>query len=85
MCYDVVIIYLDYSKIEVNGKIYSRYFLRESYREGKQVKNRTIANLSRCFPEEIEATRLALHHKKNLDGLKLGQNEDISIKQGLSV
>lgn len=77
--------YLDCSKIKVNGKIYSRYLLRESYREGKKVKNRTIANLSRCSPEEIEAIRLALHHKKNLDGLKLGQNKDISIKQGLSV
>jgi len=44
-----------------NGKkIYQSILLRESYREDGKVKNRTIANLSHCKPEEIAAIRLAL-------------------------
>ena len=33
------------------------FLLRESYREGKKVKNRTLANLSHLPPEQIEALR----------------------------
>ena len=45
-----------------NGKkIYQSILLRESYREYGRVKNRTIANLSHCKPEEIAAIRLALN------------------------
>ena len=39
--------YVDVSKIRgPNGQIYTRYLLRESYREGGKVKKRTIANIS---------------------------------------
>jgi transposase len=74
-----------YSKSKAKqGKIYKgAILLRESYREDGKVKNRTIANLSHCKPEEIEAIRLALKHKADLT--VLGSREDISLNEGLSV
>ena len=63
---------------------YKRYLLRESYRENGKVKHRTIANISSCSPEEIEAIRLALRHKNNLASL-VSIDESISLHQGLSV
>src|SRR5258706_725484 len=38
--------------------------LRESYRDGDSVKNRTLANLSNCPPEQIETLRAALRGDK---------------------
>ncbi len=73
--------YVDISKSQ--GK-YTRYLLRESYREKGKVKHRTIANISQCSEEEIEAIRLALKHKKDLTALASLGN-DISLRQGLSV
>lgn len=80
--------YLDTVKNKQGDKVYTRHLLRESYREGKKVKHRTIANLSHCSPEEIEAVRLALKHKKKLTELldgttKPGRSD--TLKQGLSV
>ena len=49
-----------------NGTLYRCVLLRRSYREGDKVKNRTIANLSHCTPQEIEALRLALRYKDDL-------------------
>jgi hypothetical protein len=67
-----------------SGQSYLCTLLRESYREGGAVKNRTIANLSHCKPEEIAALRLALEHKDNL--AELGSIEDsVRLQQGLSV
>jgi len=40
--------------------------LREGYREGGKVKHRTLANLSHCSDEEIEAIRIALKMKKQI-------------------
>ena len=80
--------YLDSSKTKLGDKIYTRHLLRESYREGKKVKHRTIANLSHCSPDEIEAVRLALKHKKQLTELIQGNTkikEGDDLKQGLSV
>ena len=34
--------------------------LRESYREGRKVKKRTLANLSKCPPEVVEGLRVLL-------------------------
>ena len=80
--------YLDTVKNKQGDKVYTRYLLRESYREGKKVKHRTIANLSHCSPEEIDAVRLALKHKKQftelLDGTIKPERGD-TLKQGLSV
>ena len=65
-------------------KIYQSILLRESYREGGKVKNRTIANLSRCKPEEVAAIRLALKYKDNLS--ELGSlKESVELHEGLSV
>ena len=80
--------YLDTVKNKQGDKTYTRYLLRESYREGKKVKHRTIANLSHCSPDEIEAVRLALKHKKQLTGLldvTTKTREGDTLKQGLSV
>lgn len=66
---------------------YVRHLLRESFREDGKVKHRTIANISQCSLEEIEAIRLALRHKKNLAALieNPGGRQAVSCKQGLSV
>ncbi|MDH3879741.1 MAG: IS1634 family transposase [Desulfobacterales bacterium] len=58
--------YVDVSTIRAHGKSYTRYLLRENYREDGKVKHRTVANLSPCSAEEIEAIRLALKHKAQL-------------------
>jgi hypothetical protein len=76
--------HLDSSQSTVNGKTYTRHLLRESFREGGRVKHRTIANLSRCSAEEIEAIRLALRHKGEL-GAVLAGRASYSLRQGPSV
>jgi transposase len=48
---------------------YSRALLRDSYREDGKVKHHTIANLSNCSDEEIQALHLALKYKGKLDEL----------------
>lgn len=66
------------------GKIYRCILLRESYRQGGKVKNRTLTNLSHCKPSEINALRLALKHKDNLQ--ELGNlSELLELKEGPSV
>src|SRR6516162_8446217 len=75
--------YVDISRVRQGDKIYTRYLLRESFRENGKVRHRTIANLSGCSAAEIEAIRLALRHKDNLSALNINQPE-IVIKQGLS-
>ncbi len=77
----VAIMYVDASKS--HGK-YTRFLLRENYREDGKVKHRTIANLSHCSVEEIDAIKLALKHKKNLAEL-VSLSDDISLHQGLSI
>jgi hypothetical protein len=76
--------YVDTATITHNGKTYTRHLLRESYRERGQVKHRTLANLSPCAPEEIEAIRLALRHKHDLSHLG-AVNDHLGLRQGFSV
>ena len=57
--------------------------LRESYRKDGKVKSRTIANLTHCKPDEIEAMKLALAHKKDLS--VLGSVKEVKSEQGPSV
>ncbi len=73
--------YVDSSKS--HGK-YTRSLLRENYREDGKVKHRTIANLSHCSVEEIDAIKLALKHKKDLTKL-VSLSKDITLHQGSSV
>jgi transposase len=67
-----------------SGKVYETILLRESYREGKKVKKRTVANLTNCSKQEISAIELALKHKGNLPDLENLQNKPI-IREGLSL
>ena len=81
----VTTMYVDRSTVRSkSGKSYTRYLLRESYRENGKVKHRTIANLSKCKPQEIEAIRLALRHKADLTQLG-GAGKDVHLEQGLSI
>ena len=75
---------MDTSTITRNGKRYTRYLLRESYREQGQVKHRTLANVSPCALEEIEAIRWALRHKHDLPPLDAA-HDHLVLRQGLSV
>ena len=73
------------SKFKTNsGKVYQSVLLRQSYRENGQVKKRTIANLSHCSEQEIQAIELALKHKHNLSSLG-SLSDSVSIKEGLSI
>ena len=72
------------NKSKSGKKIYRSILLRESYREDGKVKQRTIANLSNCTPQEISAIKLALNHKDNL-GVLGSLSESIELKEGLSV
>ena len=76
--------YVDVSRSIQYGKTYTRYLLRESYRENGKVKQRTIGNISHCSPEEIEAIRLALKYKGSISDLLKGSAE-VQSSQGLSV
>ena len=82
----VVIMFVDSSTTRLNGKAYPRHLLRESYREAGKVKHRTIANLSHCKAEEVEAIRLALRHKADLAGMVAAAAERaLELVQGPSV
>jgi hypothetical protein len=66
-----------------NGKTYQSIYLRESYRDGHDVRKRDIANLTHCDPKEIAAIELALKFKGNLAAL--GSLDKVHLSQGLSV
>ena len=75
--------YLVENKSKSGKKIYRSILLRQSYREEGKVKKRTIANLSNCAPQEIEAIKLALGHKDDLSAL--GALSGVELQEGLSV
>jgi hypothetical protein len=75
--------YIDTSHITRSGKTYTRHLLRESYRANGKVLHRTIANVSHCSAAEIEAMRLALRHKQDLEHLGTVQ-DTVTLKQGWS-
>jgi hypothetical protein len=75
--------YIDTAHITRGGKTYARHLLRESYRANGKVLHRTIANVSHCSEAEIEAMRLALRHKEELEHLGTIQDA-ITLKQGTS-
>lgn len=66
-----------------SGKVYETILLRESYREGKKVKKRTVANLTNCSKQEIAAIELAMKHKGNLN--ELSSNNAPIMTEGLSI
>ena len=73
--------YVDVSTVRHGTRTYTRFLLRASFRDNGKVKHRTIANLSQCAPQEIEAIRLALRHKENLSALQTTPPA-IVLKQG---
>jgi len=76
--------FIDSCTYTVNGRTYTRHLLRESFRDGSKVRHRTLANLSHASADEIQAMKLALKHKRDLQ--QLGSiNEHIHVQQGLSV
>src|SRR2546422_638634 len=75
--------YIDTSHITRGGKTCTRHLLRESYRANGKVLHRTIANVSHCSAAEIEAMRLALRHKEDLEHLGTVQDA-VTLKQGVS-
>lgn len=76
--------YIDTSTVTTKGRTYKRVLLRESFRANGKVKKRTIANLSACSAQEIEAIKLALAHKDNLAGLG-SVDKNLTLRQGDSV
>jgi len=62
--------YVDDCKYKRDNKNYRRILLRECYRENGKVQHKTIANISHCTDEEIEAISIALKNKKNISYLK---------------
>src|SRR5215831_4437845 len=80
----VATMYIDTSHITRGGKTYTRHLLRESYRAHGKVLHRTIANVRHCSEAEIEAIRLALRHKGELEHLGTLQDA-VTLKQGLSL
>jgi len=76
--------YVDTSSVAVNNKTYTRHLLRSSYRQAGKVRHRTIANISECTDEEINAIKLGLKHKGNLAAL-VSVKESLKLQQGPSV
>ncbi|MBK6998785.1 MAG: hypothetical protein IPH35_02020 [Rhodoferax sp.] len=71
--------YIDASTVRNGEKSYTRYLLRESFRDGGKVKHRTIANLSKCSEQDIAAMRLAFKHKDQLSTLSAQLDGPISV------
>ncbi|MGC8630754.1 MAG: IS1634 family transposase, partial [Thermoplasmata archaeon] len=76
--------YVDIITKKVKDKIYTRYLIRDSHWENGKIKHATIANISKCSPEEIQAIRLALKYKGNISDV-LKDSDEIQVTQGLSV
>lgn len=68
--------YVDDCNYNRGTKKYRRILLRESYRADGKVKHKTIANISGCKDEEVQAIKIALKYKNNIAYLeKLASNE----------
>lgn len=76
--------FVDDQTYTVEGRTYRRVLLRNSYRKNGKVRHDTIANLSKCDNEEIEAIKFALANKKNLARLKV-PSKMVKTGQGLTV
>ena len=76
--------YVDDSTYTRNGKTYRRVLLRNSYRENGKVRHDTLANLSTCSDEAIEAIKLGFKNKNQLDTLK-ANGKPVKAEQGLQV
>ena len=80
----VVTMHIDDQTYTVNRRTYRRTLLRNSYRKNGKVYHDTIASLSKCGDDEIEAIKFALANKKYLAALRV-PNKAVKTRQGLSV
>lgn len=78
----LVIMYVDTATYIRSGKAHKRYLLRESFRENGKIKKKTIASLCKLKQEDIDALKLALKHKKDLQSLQ--SIKAASVMQGKS-
>lgn len=62
--------YIDDQVYTRGDKTYRRVLIRHSYRQGKKVKNKTIANISSLPDTEIQAIKIALKMKDDLPYLE---------------
>jgi transposase len=76
--------HIDDQTYTVHGRTYRRTLLRNSYRKKGKVCHDTIASLSKCDHDEIEAIKFALANKKKLAALKV-PDKAVKTRQGLSV
>jgi transposase len=76
--------HIDDQTYTVNGKTYRRTLLRNSYRKNGKVCHDTIASLSKCDNDEIEAIKFALANKKKLAALRV-PDKAVKSRQGLTV
>ena len=76
--------FIDDQKYTRGGKRYRRTLLRTSYRSGGKVRHTTIANLSKCTDDEIDALKFGLKHKGNLRELT-NLDKKIKTNQGLGI
>lgn len=74
--------YVDTATYIRSGKAHKRYLLRESFRENGKIKKKTIASLCKLKQEDIDALKLALKHKKDLQSLQ--SIKAASVMQGKS-
>ena len=68
------------SKKTHKGKVYKTYALTESYREGKKVKHRHIANLGTLTPEQAKRIRLVLKAQQT-ENIFVGHLSDVVAKE----
>jgi transposase len=76
--------HIDDQTYTIKGKTYRRTLLRNSYRKNGKVCHDTIASLSKCDDDEIEAIKFALANKKNLAAFRV-PNKAVKTLQGLNV
>jgi len=80
----VVTMHIDDQTYQRNGKTYRRALLRNSYRKNGKVHHDTVANLSKCNPDEIDVLKFALKNKKTLKELKI-PGQKVETHQGKTV
>ncbi len=76
--------HIDDQKYARAGKTYRRTLLRNSYRKDGKICHDTIANLSKCSDEEIEALKFTLKNKSRLAEQNISEDK-VETRQGLSV
>jgi len=68
-----------------SGKIHYATLIRQSYREGKKVKSRTIAHISKLSDQQISAIKLALNLQDKMQSFPENPLECMTLRQGKRV